>query len=709
MIKHMKRHFTISALFIGLFITACNDIELPVQGGVETEITDIFIPEDAAEGELLIKFVPEMTDILDQMAEEAASAPAMTRSGIPSTDEVLRILGGYELERVFPIDPRHEERARDNGMHLWYIVRFDKSTDLKVAVNSLAQLGEISKVQCNTTLKRVDNPSRKPVAISSDRLRSTSSTSALPFNDPFLGFQWGYINEGDYEAPYDFSQEWAPIKKGSDVNCREAWEIYPEAGDPSIIVAVLDEGVMWNHFDLQDNMWVNEAETYGSKEDADGNGYAGDRYGYNFVKNTPILCCSEAFDTGHGTHVAGTIAAVNGNNRGVSGIAGGNKEYPNSGVRIMSCQVIDGNYSVSLAQEARAIKYAADNGAVIIQCSWGYNSALANMMQGFTPGPASEEEWAGLYPLEKEAIDYFIHNAGSPNGVIEGGIAIFAAGNEYSAMPAFPSAYSKCVGVAAIAADYTPAGYTDYGVEVDFSAPGGDTEYYGKLLENNEGYDGANPNGGILSTLVVNGKDTIGYYEGTSMSCPHVSGVAALGLSYAVKMRRHFKAEEFIELMRSTSRDLDGLYINQTKKYHYNHSSAGYSAVQMNLNDYRGKMGRLIDAGALLRAIDGTGNPDGKKAGSDMRVPNVTVAPGEELAIDLAKYFVDGEALDYIVKLASTTAADAKIVDDTQLVVTGVESGVTTATIEVHDKNSQIIATQTIAITVRKAGGSGWM
>lgn len=699
----MKRNF-LYALLMGLFITACNDVDMTTQSGAENEMAGIVIPEDATEGELLIKFVPEMTDILDQITEEATAGAALTRSGIPSTDEVLRILGGYELERVFPIDPRHEERARKNGMHLWYIVRFDKNTDLKIAVSNLRQLGEVSKVQCNTTLKRVDNTMRKPVAISSDKLMSAQRTSGAHFNDPGLYHQWGYVNNGGY----DFAQEWAPTIAGADVNCAEAWDIYPEAGDPSIIVAVLDEGVMWSHPDLAGNMWVNEAEEFNSKEDADGNGYAGDRYGYNFVKNSPIICWSETYDTGHGTHVAGTIAAVNGNGEGVCGVAGGNGE-PGTGVRIMSCQVIDGMYSVTLAQEARAIKYAADNGAVILQCSWGYNSALANMMMGYTPGPGSEEEWGGLYPLEKEALDYFIHNAGSPNGVIEGGIAIFAAGNEYAAMPAFPSAYSKCLSVAAISADYTPAGYTDYGVEVDFSAPGGDTEYYGAIGDDNDGTDWTKPNGSILSTLVINGQASYGYYEGTSMSCPHVSGVAALGLSYATKLRRHFKAEEFVELMKETARDLDSKYVNQTKIYHYNHASAGYSTVQMDLNDYRGKMGRLIDAGALLRAIDGTGNADGKPAGSDMRIPNIVVAPGDTATIDLAKYFVEGESVFYIVKLASSTVADAAIVDYTKLVVTGLEPGTTTATIELHDENSQIITKQIIAITVRNVGGNGWM
>ena len=75
----------------------------------------------------------------------------------------------------------------------------------------------------------------------------------------------------------------------------------------------------------------------------------------------------------------------------------------------MTCQLFDGTYGCTLAAEAKAIKYAADNGAVILQCSWGYNSPDANEALGYTPGPKDEQDWVNQYPLEKEALDYFIH------------------------------------------------------------------------------------------------------------------------------------------------------------------------------------------------------------------------------------------------------------------------------------------------------------
>ena len=391
----MKRIYIYAITAFALLAGACIDYELIDYAPVIPATPDIVIPEGAAEGELLIKFVPEMTEILDRTMKTRA-AGASTRSGIPSTDEVLSILGAYDFERVFPVDPRTEEKSRKAGLHLWYLVRFDKDTDLKEAMERLSVLGEISKLQINPAIQRAYNPKKKPVPVSEatlNRMRTRAvADNGLKFNDAFLSHQWGYVNRGDY----DFVTEKAPAIVGSDVNCEEAWELC--TGDPEIIVAVLDEGVMWKHPDLSDNMWVNEQETVGSDRDNDNNGYNGDRYGYNFVKNNGNISWQAAEDTGHGTHVAGTIAAVNDNSLGVCGSAGGNRAK--GGVRIMSCQVFDGEDQVKTFNEARAIIYAADKVAVIQHRSWGYNSAFANPQLGYLPGPASDEEWAEIYPLE---------------------------------------------------------------------------------------------------------------------------------------------------------------------------------------------------------------------------------------------------------------------------------------------------------------------
>lgn len=671
-----------------LLAGACQDDALTEQSTPANK-AETTVPAEANEGELLVKFVPEMTEILDRVAQTRSSGAA-TRSGIPSTDEVLDILGAYDFERVFPINPKTEEKTREAGLHLWYLVRFDKNTDLKQAMERISQLGEVSKVQCNRHIQRAYRTDRKPVYVMPENLRRHTravSDDGLPFADAGLPRQWGYINSGNY----DFS----PSVAGADVNCLEAWKLC--TGDPSIIVAVLDEGVMWSHPDLKDNMWVNEGETLGSKDDADGNGYAGDRYGYNFVSDSPIISWSDTNDSGHGTHVAGVVAAVNGNTEtdggGVCGIAGGAPGKP--GVKVMSCQVFSGNSGVTLVGESRAIKYAADNGAVILQCSWGSISGEADPFKGYTPGPASEKEWETTYPLEKEALDYFIHNAGSPNGVIDGGLAIFAAGNEYAPKPSFPAAYSGCISVGALAADYTPSSFSNYGVENTFSAPGGDGDYYGTLGVTEDEYDWQSVQGTILSTLVKNNQPVYGYMEGTSMACPHVSGVAALGLSYAVQMRRHFTAEEFKALMVETAVELDS-HFSGVKKYHYNHAGGGGSPlIQMDLGSYRGKMGRLVNAGALLQKIAG--------AGSDMKVPNVYVAPEKKVTVDLSRYFA-GNALTYTCTSQNESVAKAEV-SGSVLTVTGIAVGVTSVTVNVSGGQSQ-----TITVTVRNnAGGNGWM
>ena len=656
-----------AALVAGLASCAIDaPVETPkLESAPELNATDV-VP-----GQLIVRFDARVADALENAG--------VTKSGVLSVDEILALVDGYNIERVFPVDPRSEAKAREEGLHLWYVVKFSEEYPVEKVAADLSKLGEVSRVEFNRTLKRASD--KKAIPLTMDKVRQlTTKAAPASFDDPLLGYQWHLVNNGDLGA--------TKFIKGADVQVEQAWNELGCTGDPSIIVAVLDEGVAVTHPDLKASMWVNEGEIYGSHDDNDGNGYAGDLHGYNFVQKTGVITTDSVYDTGHGSHVAGVIAATNNNGLGISSIAGGNDTEP--GVKIMSCQIFAGAYAGTVLEEVRAIKYAADNGAVILQCSWGYISGAANPYE-WTPQYSTDEEWEYYNVLEKNALDYFIHNAGSPDGVIEGGLAIFAGGNESAAAASYPGAYPDFVAVAATAADFTPAVYSNYGPGTTISAPGGDQDYYFEYADEDHWVGEL---GCVLSTLPFNVSDSgYGYMEGTSMACPHVSGVAALGLSYAAKLRRHFKAQDFIALMYETATPIDQ-YMTGIKQYKRYVADLMDSAPMhsLDMGDFKGGMGAgQINAYALLKAIEGSG--------VEMTFPNLYVAEGGQVTA-LPSMYMDGTS--FTVTVADQSVATAQIVDG-KMVVNGLKEGQTEATVTGA-------RTDRFVITVRKAAnGNGWL
>ena len=375
-----------------------------------------------------------------------------------------------------------------------------------------------------------------------------------------------------------------------------------------MIVAVVDQGVKYDHEDLAANMWVNEAELNGTPGvDDDGNGYVDDIYGYNFTKETGELDFSA--ELMHGTHVAGTIAAVNNNGVGVCGIAGGSGR--GDGVKIMSCEILgkseSGSSGAGLAGQIRAIKYAADNGAVICQNSWGY-----------TAGTISVTDWTrGSYSALSRAMEYFnkyagLDENGNQTGPMAGGIVLFAAGNDASSEVCYPAADANAISVGATAFTGAPAYYTNYGTWVQISAPGGD-----QML--------SNAYGGVYSTSVAaDGSSGYEGSQGTSMACPHVSGACALAISYyyGAEKRKGLTGEMLRQALLSSTQSVDRYC---TGKY----------------QQYLGNMGiGSLDTYKLLRNI---AKIDG--------IPAQRVGVGDTVSIDLSNHFTATNVLGYTVSV----------------------------------------------------------
>ncbi|MNJ91045.1 Thermophilic serine proteinase precursor [compost metagenome] len=355
-----------------------------------------------------------------------------------------------------------------------YIVKLKNSVSAKSNINVLSQqLG--SYIKDTIPGQNIVVIKRPVFEIQSNVVKSLSQNDLVDIvepnyiysinktpNDPMLGQLWGMKNDGQKD-----SENRAGVV-GVDIGAEQAWDI--TTGSQDVVVAVIDTGLNYNHPDLKDNAWVNEAEAKGKPGvDDDGNGIIDDIHGAAFIKTTPSGDPMD--DHGHGSHCSGTIGARGDDGKGIVGVAWN--------VRIMGVKFLDRNGSGSLDNALKAIDYATKMGAKVMSNSWG---------------------GGGYSETLKQAIE---------RSNTAGALFVAAAGNESNnndSNPSYPASYQvpNVLSVAAINNRGEIASFSNYGrSSVHVGAPGVN----------------------IVSSITGAAYDS---WSGTSMATPHVSGMAVL-------------------------------------------------------------------------------------------------------------------------------------------------------------------------------------
>ena len=540
--------------------------------------------------------------------------------------ELLDGLQATSFTPAIPATPKNAEVARKYGLHQWFTIGFDEQIKPEAVAAKVAKSAMVRSVQYNRLIQPIRTGDVQPFV--PQPMTRAEGDSGFPFNDPFAEHQWNLHNDGSIKGSV----------AGADVGVKDAWRL--TGGDPSVVVAVFDCAVAYRHEDLADAVWKNQGEMDGeSGVDDDGNGFIDDKYGFNFVNcfainsdyvngkldgNAQTAVKGQPLNsnkgTGHGTHVAGIIGATNGNGKGVSSIAGGTGN--GDGVRLMTCQIYEGSSYCVDAQAAAAFIYAADNGACIAQCSYGNYKIITSDFDYIN----GTEDIDGS-PLENAALRYFLDPANSNHESLEGNIAVFASGNHSNPYSSYPGALPYVLSVTAFGNNYLPGGYTNYGPGCKIAAPGGEYgnikgDYSGMILSTGVSA-AASPSPGVVTEKGEN-KNYV-YMQGTSMACPHVSGVVALGISYAKKLGKKFTREEMTSLLLSSVNDLDSFNKGGTREFIKSNVDGTKETVQIDMNRYKGQMGTgAVDAWKFLMAIEGT--------------PSVMAAVGEKVRIDLSDY-----------------------------------------------------------------------
>gem|GEM_PF-755591 len=357
-----------------------------------------------------------------------------------------------------------------------YTVKLEKGADLQAAVRAYKENPHIEYAQPNYIM----------------------NVQMVP-NDPY----WSSTNT--WGQGYD--DLWG-LKK---IQADKAWDIADGTG---VVVAVVDTGVDYNHPDISGNIWSNSDEIPGNGIDDDHNGYIDDVRGWDFAYGD-----AEVIDRmGHGTHVAGTIAAVGNNNTGIIGVAPKAKIMPVKGLSDTGSGYTD--------RLAAGIKYAAENGADVINNSWGGGPSFIN-------------------PVAEDAVRY-AYNLGS--------VVVFAAGNSTQDVYAYsPQNQPQVITVAASSEIDRNTNFSNFGEMLDVAAPGGAHCYDPEICDRRNILSLKSAT--VADRMLVGSSPIVGgqylRLAGTSMAAPHVAGLAAL----IVQKHPEFTVEEVRQAIRVGSDD----------------------------------------------------------------------------------------------------------------------------------------------------------
>lgn len=434
----------------------------------------------------------------------------------PQTEQVFLSENGGTLSLV----------SQEGRVYKWTSSR--SRSQLKKALSQKESQKIIQKIEPNRKLKIFLSPELENKR---SQLRQALEDSVDAEDTPALSTP--YPDNPEIKKPAKqtagsdplFSKQWGMVS----IDAAGAWKKTPGGND--IIVAVTDSGVDYNHQDLISNMWRNPGEIPGDGLDNDGNGYVDDVVGWDFASNDnkPYDLTLSLMDIilqggnpGHGTHVAGCVGASLNNKLGIVGVA--------PKVKIMALRFISEKGQGGTAEAIAAIDYAANNGAHIINASWG----------GESDGEQEEDT------LLKEAIEragkkgvLFIAAAGNGRMNAQGGASGFDIDNDSN--PVYPAAYplENIFTVAALDSENGLATFSNWGENsVRLGAPGV------KIL--------STVPGDKYQDTIINLGSVVVTWDGTSMAAPHVAGAAASLWSLDPKATGQAIAKKLIDLATPT-------------------------------------------------------------------------------------------------------------------------------------------------------------